>query len=67
MWRQEKLRIRRELMPLRRFFKDDEKKHADDSDKQKEIEEMTEQANATLGKIALSRLSAPLHSSQIWI
>ncbi|GJX01718.1 hypothetical protein Tco_0185631 [Tanacetum coccineum] len=42
-----------ELMPLRRFFKDDEKKHAEDGDKQKEIKEMTEQTNATLGKIAL--------------
>ncbi|GJT16005.1 retrovirus-related pol polyprotein from transposon TNT 1-94 [Tanacetum coccineum] len=47
----------------KRFFKDDDKKHAEDGDKQKEIKEMTEQTNATLGKLRSKALSAALLSS----
>ncbi|GJX16981.1 hypothetical protein Tco_0217813 [Tanacetum coccineum] len=53
-----------EFLPLRKFFKDDEKEHAEDENMQKQIEEMTEQTDATLGKILILRLSAALHSSQ---
>ncbi|GJR06021.1 NAC domain-containing protein [Tanacetum coccineum] len=46
---------RRELMPLRRVFKDDKMKHVEDGDKHKEIEGMTKQTNAPLGKITIFR------------
>nr|GEU93484.1 hypothetical protein [Tanacetum cinerariifolium] len=54
----------RELMPLRRFFKGDEKEHTEDGDKQKDIEEMTVQTNVSRGKIVILMLSAALHSAQ---
>ncbi|GKC98814.1 chaperone DnaJ-domain superfamily protein, partial [Tanacetum coccineum] len=55
---------RRELMPLRRVFKDDKMKHVEDDNKHKEIEGMTKQTNAPIGKITIFRLCAVLHSLQ---
>ncbi|GKF04343.1 hypothetical protein Tco_0035011, partial [Tanacetum coccineum] len=42
-----------ELLPLRRFFKDDKKEHLEGVYMQQQIKEMIEQTNATLGKLLL--------------
>ncbi|GKB35939.1 hypothetical protein Tco_0880881 [Tanacetum coccineum] len=44
------------MLPFRRFFKDDKKEHLEGVDMQKQIEEMTEQIDATLGNyVGLAR------------